>query len=286
MIIQKLLRYSATLIFAGMVLLPIARADDSAANPEKTKLEPREVIRQALAKKINWDFNEMLLGEVVEALRNDLKIPIRLDMKAINDLGITPDVPITFKMSGISAKTALKNLLRDLGLTICIDEEILIITSPDVADANLSTVLYNVSDLPAFRRANGQTVPNYEKLIEVITKTIKPTSWDDVGGCGSILEYDAGGVQVLVISQTWEIHEEILDLLNRLRNIRPGPLSEDDIEKLPPEPPQKPKLQLPSPTNPGPARGGGMRGQGGGAQTPGSPGTEVPAADSPGTGAF
>ena len=272
------------------------RADFSAA-AEKAKLEPAEAIQQALTKQIDWDFNEIPLSDVVEALHKDLKIPIRLDTRALNDLGVATDVPIIFKLSGITAKTALKQMLQDLGLTFCPEEEVLVITSPEVADNNLTTEIYDVSDLPAFRRANGQTVPNYEKLIDIITESIKPITWDLVGGCGNVQEYDAAGVQVLVISQTWEVHEQIRDLFNRLRKLRPGALSEKEIQKLPPEPPQRPKPQFPALNIPGPARSGiggrvpppggphaGSPGTSGQPMAP--PGTVAPVGQGPGEGMF
>jgi hypothetical protein len=52
-----------------------------------------------------------------------------------------------------------------------------------------------------------------DKLINVITGTIATQTWSDEGGPGEIEEY--GGL--LVISQTQEVHEQIANLLNQLR---------------------------------------------------------------------
>jgi hypothetical protein len=87
-------------------------------------------------------------------------------------------------------------------------------------------------------------MPDYDKLMDVINRTIKPTTWDEVGGCGSIQEYDAANVQSLVVSQTQEIHEEIQQLLDRLRKLQQGPLSNEDIEKLPPSPSKTTKQKI------------------------------------------
>jgi hypothetical protein len=57
-----------------------------------------------------------------------------------------------------------------------------------------------------------------DDLIEVITGTIFPTTWDCVGGPGSIAP--AGGM--LVISQTQEVHRQIEELLGKLRAASPG----------------------------------------------------------------
>ena len=64
----------------------------------------------------------------------------------------------------------------------------------------------------------GGTQADYESLIELITSTIAPTTWDDVGGPGSIEKFQ--GNLSLVISQTQEVHEEIADLLEQLRRLQ------------------------------------------------------------------
>jgi hypothetical protein len=64
----------------------------------------------------------------------------------------------------------------------------------------------------------GGTEPDYDSLIDLITSTIMPTTWDSVGGPGSIMP--ANGT--LVISQTQAVHEEIENLLANLRAAIPG----------------------------------------------------------------
>jgi general secretion pathway protein D len=64
----------------------------------------------------------------------------------------------------------------------------------------------------------GGSQADFESLIELITTTIAPTTWDDVGGPGSIQQFQ--GNLSLVISQTQEVHEEIADLLEQLRRLQ------------------------------------------------------------------
>jgi general secretion pathway protein D len=64
----------------------------------------------------------------------------------------------------------------------------------------------------------GGTSADFESLIELITSTIAPTTWDDVGGPGSVQQFQ--GNLSLVISQTQEVHEEIADLLEQLRRLQ------------------------------------------------------------------
>ena len=59
---------------------------------------------------------------------------------------------------------------------------------------------------------------DFDSLIDLITSTVKPTSWDEVGGPGSIRPFPTN--LSLVVSQTQEVHEEIVDLLEQLRRLQ------------------------------------------------------------------
>jgi hypothetical protein len=264
MTIRRLSSCLAVLILAGLAFQPIARTEESIIVGNQAKIESRELIRQALTKKINWDMTERPLGDFAEDLKKELNIPVRLDSRLLNDLGITPDTTITFKMSGITAKSALSLLLSDLGLTTLIRDEVLLITTPEEAENTLELVVYNVSDLPAFRLPGDKTVPDFEQLIDVIAKNIKPATWDDVGGPGCIKEYNAGDVQTLVVSQTDEVQERISDLLSSMRKLRHWPLSKEEIDKLPPVPPPKPSKPIGGVMSGMGGMGGGMMGGAGG----------------------
>ncbi len=64
----------------------------------------------------------------------------------------------------------------------------------------------------------GASQADFDTLIELITSTIAPTTWVDAGGTGSIEGFDTN--LSLVVSQTQEVHEEIVDLLEQLRRLQ------------------------------------------------------------------
>ncbi len=64
----------------------------------------------------------------------------------------------------------------------------------------------------------GGVQADFDSLIELITSTIAPQSWDDVGGPGAIQGFETN--LSLVVSQTQEIHEQIADLLAQLRRLQ------------------------------------------------------------------
>ncbi len=64
----------------------------------------------------------------------------------------------------------------------------------------------------------GGAEPDFDSLIQLITTTIKPDSWQETGGPGSVAQFETN--LSLVITQTQEVHEQIADLLDQLRRLQ------------------------------------------------------------------
>ena len=144
---------------------------------------------------------------------------IRLDHKALNDAGIAPDQPITMNLKGISLRSALNLLLKELNLTWIIDNEVLLITTPEEAENRLTTKVFDVADLVVCRDSKGKLWDDYDSLIDLIKSTVMATTWDDVGGPGSIAPASMGSAKAIVVSQTRRVHEEIADVLAKIREV-------------------------------------------------------------------
>ncbi|MBL8829363.1 MAG: hypothetical protein JNM18_20430, partial [Planctomycetaceae bacterium] len=66
--------------------------------------------------------------------------------------------------------------------------------------------------------AGGGAQADFDQLMQLITGTIAPTTWSDVGGAGAIRPFPTN--LSLVVSQTQQVHEEIADLLEQLRRLQ------------------------------------------------------------------
>ena len=217
----KRLRVSSVIQLGGLLLLiqaaaGIAQAAEPAApNP----LSAEEKIHKALASPTQTDFVKLPLSDAVDYLASKHNIEIQLDTKALEELGVAADTPITRSVKGVSLRSALRLILEPLQLTYTIKNEVLLITSADKAKEALTTKVYPVGDLviPS-RRIGGRDGADFESLIQLITSTLQPSTWDAVGGPGSIACYDPR--LCLVVSQTAEEHEEIANLLQHLRTLR------------------------------------------------------------------
>ncbi len=106
-----------------------------------------ERIRNALRQKTRLEFVETPLQDAVEYLSELHDIPIVIDTRALELVGFGSDTLVTKELKGISLRSALNLLLRDLELTYMIQDEVLQITTPEVAEANVKTKIYPLSDL-------------------------------------------------------------------------------------------------------------------------------------------
>lgn len=104
-------------------------------------------ILQQLDSPTQLEFLETPLKDVIDYLKNYHKIEIQLDNKAVEGAGVQSDTPITKNLKGISLRSALRLLLREHGLTYIIQDEVLLITTPEEAESRLSTKVYPVADL-------------------------------------------------------------------------------------------------------------------------------------------
>jgi hypothetical protein len=178
-------------------------------------------IERALASPAHLEFVDAPLQDVVDYLKDIYQVEIQVDRRILEDIGISSDRLVTINVQGITLKSALRLMLRNMQpeLAFMIRDEVLLITEPDVVAQNLVTKVYPVGDIVACRDEHDAPWDDYDALIDVITSTIKPTTWDTVGAPSSVIGNTFGTAQVLVVSQTDEVHEEIADLLAKIREI-------------------------------------------------------------------
>lgn len=191
-----------------------------------------------------FDFRERSLSDVMNYFQQKHEIAIVLDSKALGRAAIGTDAPVTQTLNNISLRSALRLLLRQLDLTYVVGDGYLLITSMSEAESKLSLKIYPVRDLvtldsefrpvastiassfpgmnelfprrPELNKLGG--AGDFFSLVNVITSTIAPDSWNDVGGPGSITAH--GNSQAIAVSQTDDVHEEIVMLLVALRRVR------------------------------------------------------------------
>lgn len=185
------------------------------ATHELPQVEWEVRIEAALRAKGEWEFVDAPLNEVCSAIQEKLGIEVVLDVKALEDFGIDTGTPITRSLRGVSNRSFLRLMLRDLELTYMLRLGALWITTPERAEAQLVTTVYPVGDLVEQDLNSREPVLDYDSLAQAIMSVIAPDEWDQVGGPGVI----NGIYGSLAVSQTAEIHEEVSALLQAYRAI-------------------------------------------------------------------
>lgn len=181
-----------------------------------------------LSKKISLHLEDVSLTEFLKFIAKNCAINISLDERGLAEEGISVEKPVNVNLDQVSAATALKLVLEPLGLTVKTEAEgVLVVTSRVRSKGELVTKVYAVADLvvplPKPTKANElqtDAKPKYasQVLIDLISTTIAPRDWEQVGGVGSMQFNEA--TLSLVIRTTSNVHQEIADLLSQLRRLQ------------------------------------------------------------------
>jgi hypothetical protein len=164
-----------------------------------------------LRQEAKLEFQKKPLKDVIFELKKKYKLAIELDKKAIEEIGIGADTPVTFRVEGVSVFSAIDLLLKrvDTSLTWTIDKQRVIVTTREVARKTLIARVYDVRDL-SFRG-------DLEPLRDVLLMSLAPDSWNENGGAASMRAGPAAGT--IAVVQTMHVHLEIDRLLKNLRQL-------------------------------------------------------------------
>lgn len=260
----------AWVFFAGLAFAPAAE-QETTARPLASAGQAK--ILAVLDQPTEFSFHERPLGEVIDYFKHKHDLQILFDRKALDDEGVGMDAPVTQTLKNIRLRSALRLILKQLDLTYIASDGFLLITTDTEAENKLSLKVYPVQDLvaleggfrpapiasagtddspsrsdmlprPSFPGIGGFGLASrqgglddagvYFELIELITTTIEPTGWDEVGGPGAISANPH--TRSIAVSQTDAVHEQIAALLADLRRVRDRQLAvSQPVEPPPPE---------------------------------------------------
>ncbi len=170
--------------------------------------QKNEALKQKLEGSAAVEFFVTPLEEACAFLSESLDNHILIDYAALEQLGLDSSLPITMKINNVAWRSALDAILDPHELTYYCKDGILVITSWEKEETQLETHIYDVQNL----MNPSQPLESIDALQNLITTTVKPNSWAQAGGPGSIVSYQA----TLVVSQTQRNQESIAKLLREL----------------------------------------------------------------------
>jgi hypothetical protein len=204
--------------------VPPIKPATTAARAAVPAREPAELKTwRALQRRISVKFEREPFSEVVRELSARSGVNLLLDPSGLRDEGITQETEISITANDARLATLLDQILTPLHLDFAVANEVVRITGRQRARGEIISVTYPIRDL-ATRIESGRNVPDAEEaanLIDTITSTIAPDSWEERGGPGSVTFSDKS--ISLVVRQTQEVQRDILGMLNKIRRERQSP---------------------------------------------------------------
>jgi hypothetical protein len=194
---QKFLRDHAAKN-VGAVAQPVPKAKVSA-------------IDAALARQVKLEAVELPLVEVLQFLGEQNDVNILFDVPHAAEAGISPDTLVTTTTQASLAKI-LDDVLRELDLRYVVQHEVIMVTTAEQAAVLQQLQVYRMLEpMPA------------DEFIDGLVSTIEPTTWDSVGGPGSVRVLPGGAV---LISQSQALQREIADQYVKLLRPLPAPAAD------------------------------------------------------------
>lgn len=170
--------------------------------PEKTPASKTVPVETALMRQTNIAVAQQPLADVVAKLGEQTGCNIVLDLRAMEEVGVARDSPITGSVQG-TLDEILRQIVDPLELAYVARHEVLLITSKEqAASSGLQVRVYRL-----LRPTSA------DALIDDITSKVATTSWNETGGPASISALEAGA---LIISQTADAHRVIVENYGKL----------------------------------------------------------------------
>ena len=126
----------------------LSRRRQSMGEAESRYSPAERQINQQLSTPVEVNYRETPLTEVIRDLAAVANIPVVLDSKAMTEMQIASDAPVTMQLTQpVSLKSALNLILSDFELTYIIENDVLKITSHEVKKTRVYSKAYKVADL-------------------------------------------------------------------------------------------------------------------------------------------
>jgi RNA polymerase sigma factor (sigma-70 family) len=174
--------------------------------------DAEQAIRTALKSPLKspLEFVDMPLSEVLALLAEEYDLQIVYDRPALEEIAVDPaNVTMTFQVRDVPLKSGLELALRQSGeLAYLVKNDVLLITSKDVAESTMETHVYQVAE------ALTTTELSIDDLSMAIVEAVEPDQWMENGTGEGVVR--SLGKNFLIVSQSQRVHAEIEKFLSQL----------------------------------------------------------------------
>jgi len=169
-------------------------------------------IHAALDSLTTIEFNGTPLRDVITYVSEMHDIPILLDTPSLAGQGLTGDEEVSLVVKRVKLRNALRLLLgnvNDVKLDVVIENGLMSVTTKEVADDALQTVLYDVAEITA---DDPLQMDKLEDIIE--NQTEGP--WKSIDGIGGLLK--GPSADLLACRQSRPAQDEVAAVLQAIRD--------------------------------------------------------------------
>jgi len=184
---------------------------------------PSSATREKLQSDVSFKFERTPLTEVLREIAMAHGLNVALDVYSFDDPETIKNVPVSIEVNAVSLQTAIGLICDQHGLAFKTQWRVITIFKPKPASSRFTARIYPVGDLVV---PIPSSVPNkdnaelqqadFSGLVELIKTTIQPGNWGD--GRGSVAPNE--NTLSLIVRQTDEVHEQVMELLIQLRELQ------------------------------------------------------------------
>ena len=148
-------------------------------------------------------FVDTPLQEAIQVISDTHNIPIVIDRRALEEIGLSPDLPVSLMLKNVSLRSFLRLMLREFDLTYIVKDEVMQITTVEAADQLLSIRMHALPD---------QFTSKLPELVKVIQSTVEPNAWEALGGPSTMASLD----HILIVNAHTNLQEKVEAFLEHL----------------------------------------------------------------------
>jgi len=184
------------------------------ASPRVPEPDSYAKLREKLDAVHSAEFVETPLKDVTAYLADATETQIIFDHRALEEVAVGIDTPVTITLRNLKASVILKTILSQLGpagssLEFVRRDGFVEITTREKLDREMEPRIYLARDLPGVTPDS----PDVDSALNLIQTAVEPTTWQQQGGRGTVVHLGT----ILVICQSPRVHDRIDDLLNTAR---------------------------------------------------------------------
>jgi len=164
------------------------------------------------------ELTDVPLAKAVDLLAGMSTLPITIDVDTLEQLGISLRDPVSLQVGSTTIAKSLQAIAAQKGLAFTAEGGQVLLSAPAKYRETLQKVRYAVTDL------TGDDKTATSDLAALLQDFVAPDSWQAAGSRGTI-KADPGAIE---ITQTGDVHDQVLVFLEKLRTARGKPLQTHD----------------------------------------------------------